>query len=78
MIPLNHRDPFNRFDPAGTADSVDFTFGLNFGIRNTAVLTTAFVTSVNSPKPFDSEAVVMLNIYFGRTRRLLAITPPPL
>lgn len=76
--PVNHRDPFNRFDPAGTPDSVNLTFGLNFGFRNTAVLTTAFVTSVSSPKPFDSEAIVMLNIFYGRTRRLVAITPPPL
>ena len=72
--PVNHRDPYNRFDPAGTADSVNLTFGLNFGIRNTAVLTTALVTSVASPKPFDSEAVVMLNIFFGRTRRMVAIS----
>src|SRR5262249_44831093 len=71
--PLNHRDPFNRTDLAGTPDSVDLTFGLNFGIRNSAVLTAAFVTSVGSPKPFDSEALLMLNIYFGRTRRLIPI-----
>ncbi len=76
--PLNHRDPFNRTDLAGTPDSVDLTFGLNFGIRNTAVLTAAFVTPVASPKPFDAEALLMLNIYFGRTRRLIPITPPPL
>ena len=31
--PLNHRDPFNRFDLAGSPDSVDLTFGLNFGIE---------------------------------------------
>jgi hypothetical protein len=76
--PLNHRDPFNRFDLAGSPDSVDLTFGLNFGIKNTAVLTAAFVTPVSSPKPFDSEAILMLNIFYGRTRRTVAITPPPL
>ncbi len=76
--PLNHRDPFNRLDLAGTPDSVDFTFGLNFGFRNTAVLTAAFVTPVSSPKPFDSEAILMLNIFYGRTRRTVPITPPPL
>ena len=67
--PVNHRDPFNRYDPAGTPDSVNLTFGLNFGIRNTAMLTAAFVTPVASPKPFDSEAIVMLNIFYGRTRQ---------
>jgi hypothetical protein len=76
--PLNHRDPFNRFDLAGSPDSVDLTFGLNFGIKNSAVLTAAFVTPVASPKPFDSEAVLMLNIFYGRTRRTVPITPPPL
>ena len=76
--PLNHRDPFNKFDLAGSPDSVDFTFGLNVGIRNTAVLTAAFVTPVSTPKPFDSEAVLMLNIFYGRTRRTVPITPPPL
>ena len=76
--PLNHRDPFNRFDLAGSPDTVDLTFGLNFGIKNTAVLTAAFVTPVSSPKPFDSEAILMLNIFYGRTRRTVPITPPPL
>jgi hypothetical protein len=76
--PLTHRDPFNRNDLAGSPDTVDLTFGLNFGIRNTAVLTAAFVTPVASPKPFDSEAVLMLNIFYGRSRRTVPITPPPL
>ena len=77
--PINHRDPLNSSDLAGSPDSVDLTFGLNFGIRNTAVLTAAFCVPVASPKPFDSEAILMLNIFFGRTRRqMLAITPPPL
>ena len=59
-------------------DAVDLTFGLNFGIRNTAVLTTAFVTSVASPKAFDSEAILMLNIFYGRTRaNAIQQTPPP-
>jgi hypothetical protein len=76
--PLNHRDPFNRLDLAGSPDSVDFTFGLNFGFRNTAVLTAALVTPVSSPRPFDSEAILMLNIFYGRTRQTVPITPPPL
>jgi hypothetical protein len=77
--PIDHRDPFSRTDLAGSPDTVDLTFGLNFGIKNTAVLTAAFVAPVASPKPFDSEAVLMLNIFYGRTRaRTLATTPPPL
>jgi hypothetical protein len=78
--PIDHRDWQNRFDLAGTPDSVDLTIGLNFGIRHTAVLTAAFCTPVTTPRPFDSEAVLMLNIYYGRTRRagLAAQMPPPL
>jgi hypothetical protein len=76
--PINHRDVFNRFDIAGMPDTVDLTFGLNFQFRHAAVLTFAYVTPVASPKPFDSEAAVMLNIFYGRTRAgLTPITPPP-
>src|SRR5262249_22780696 len=52
--PINHRDWFNKFDLAGSPDVVDLTYGINFGIRNTAVLSAAFVTPVTSPKPFDT------------------------
>jgi len=76
--PINHRNPFNRFDLAGMPDSVDLTFGLNFQFRHAAVLTFAYVTPLASPKPFDAEAVVMLNLFYGRTRAgLIPITPPP-
>lgn len=76
--PLNHRDPFNRLDLAGSPDSVDLTFGLNFGFRNSVVLTAAYALPVSSPQPFDSEAILMLNIFFGRTRRLVPTAPPPM
>ncbi len=77
--PINHRDVYNRSDLAGSPDSVNLTYGLNLGIRNTAVLTAAFVTPLASPKPFDSEAILMLNIYYGRTRaNIVQQMPPPL
>lgn len=77
--PLNHRNPFNSFDIAGTSNTVNLTYGLNFEFRKTAILTCALVTPVSSPRPFDSEATVLLNIFFGRTRRNpVAISPPPL
>jgi len=70
---------FNKFDIAGAPDSVNLTYGVNFGFMNTAVLTAAFVSPVASPKPFDAEALLMLNIYFGRTRaNIIQQTPPPL
>jgi hypothetical protein len=75
--PLNHRDPFNRFDIAGSPDVVNLTYGLNFLFQRTAVMTFALVTPVTSPKPFDTEAVLLFNWYFGRTRaNPLAIQPP--
>ncbi len=77
--PLNHRDVFNKFDIAGSPDTVNLTYGVNFGFVNRAVLTAAFVSPVASPKPFDAEALLMLNIYFGRTRaNIIQQTPPPL
>jgi hypothetical protein len=76
--PVNHRDWFNQFDIAGSPDIVNLTYGLNFGFRDAAVLSAGFVTPVTSPKPFDTEAVLMLNVYFGRTRATsVQITPPP-
>ena len=76
-IPLNHRDPFNKNDIAGTPDVVDLTFGLNFQFRQRSLLTAAFVTPVSSPQPFNTEAVLFLNVYYGRSRPQLPITPPP-
>ena len=48
--PLNHRDPFNRFDIAGTPDGVNLTYGLNFGFQRTAVMTFALVTPVTESR----------------------------
>jgi hypothetical protein len=76
--PLNHRNPFNIFDIAGASNMVNLTYGLNFELRSQAILTAALITPVSSPKPFDAEFVVFLNVYFGRTRaRRLGLTPPP-
>jgi hypothetical protein len=76
--PINHRDVFSRTDLAGMPDTVDLTFGLNLQFRHNAVLTFAYVNPVGSPRPFDSEAIMMLNLFYGRTRAgLIPITPPP-
>jgi hypothetical protein len=76
--PLNHRNPFNTFDVAGSQNVVNLTYGLNFELRSQAILTAALVTPVTNPKPFDAEFVLLFNIYFGRTRaQRLGITPPP-
>jgi hypothetical protein len=63
--PLNHRDPLNVSDLAGTADSVDLTLGVHFEFSHRATFTVAAVEPVTGPKPFDIEAIAYLNITFG-------------
>jgi hypothetical protein len=75
--PLNHRDPLNPRDPAGMADIVNFTYGLNIGIKSRTVITLGIVTPVSSPKPFDFEALFYLNYFFGGTRRNRMQQIPP-
>jgi hypothetical protein len=75
--PFTHRDWRNRFDIAGSPDVVNLTYGLNFQFRRTAILTTALITPVSSPQPFNTELAVLLNVYYGRSRARLPITPPP-
>jgi hypothetical protein len=66
--PLTHRDWFNANDPSGTPDVVDLTYGVNVGLGGQAVLTFGWVTPVTGPRPFNYEAVLLLNWRFGRSR----------
>ncbi len=68
-IPLNHRDPFNRLDNFGSPDIVNLTSGLNVAFRKTSVLTFGVSAPVTGPRPFSLESQILLNVYFGRTRR---------
>jgi hypothetical protein len=76
--PLNHRNPFNTFDPAASANVTNLTYGLNVQFFGRALLTAALITPVSSPKPFDAEFALLLNIYFGRTARSPIAMQPPL
>ncbi len=67
--PLNHSNPYSATDLNGTAEIVDITSGLNVGIRERSVLTMGAVVPVTGPRPFSIEATVLLNYYFGRSRR---------
>ncbi|WP_169978631.1 hypothetical protein [Tautonia rosea] len=73
--PLTHRDPFNIEDPFGTPDMVNLTYGVNFGLTDRALLSSAIITPVTGPRPFDFEVAVLLNIYFGGTSRLDNVPP---
>ncbi len=76
--PLNHRKWYNPFDLAGSADSVNLTYGVNIELHRRAILSTALVTPLTSPQPFSAELAVMLNIFYGRTRNnRIAMIPPP-
>jgi hypothetical protein len=74
--PLNHRNPFNAFDLSATPDYVDLTYGINIGIYSRTLLTFAVCTPISSPKPFDFETMMFLNIFFGRSVRNPVQTPP--
>jgi hypothetical protein len=66
--PITHRDPYNRNDIGGTPDVVNLTAGLNFEFHRRTFLTFGLVSPVTGPKPFDLEALVLLNVLFGRSR----------
>lgn len=73
-VPLNHAGAFRGFDPAGTPDVVDLTFGVHVLLRQRSLLTVGFVEPVTGPRPFDYEWTVLFNTFFGRTRD--ALIPP--
>jgi hypothetical protein len=73
--PLNHQNPYNPNDIAGTANVVNLTEGVSFEFRRRSILTFGVVTPVTSPKPFDLEALILFNVRFGGSRRTL---PPML
>ena len=75
--PLNHRNPYKTFDPNAAAYETDLTYGLNFMFSTRAMITAALVTPVSSPKPFDAEAVIYLNVFLGRTARAPEEVTPP-
>lgn len=66
--PLNHRGAFDFEDLAGTPDIVTLTFGTHVQLKDHAVLTVGFITPITGPRPFDYEATVQFNWYFGARR----------
>jgi hypothetical protein len=73
--PLNHRATTSVGSLLGTPDVVDLTFGLNFALGRRAVLAAGIVNPVTGPRPYELEAIVQLNVFFGRGRT--PPTPPP-
>ena len=76
--PLTHGDWTNRNDPAGMPNDVNLTFGINFEFNRRSILTFGLVTPVTGPRPFDYEALILFNVFYGRTRRTMQGNPPVL
>jgi hypothetical protein len=62
--PLNHRGASNFFDPAGTPDVVNLTYGVNIGLTQRGLLSVGYVTPVTGPRPFDGEILALFNVRF--------------
>jgi hypothetical protein len=73
--PLTHGDFDNQFDPTGTANVVNLTYGINAMIGRDSVFTFGWVTPVTGPRPFEYEIVALINWRFGRTRGMRAPLP---
>jgi hypothetical protein len=73
--PLNHRISHAVGAAPGTPDVVDLTFGASVAFGRRAILSAGVVDPVTGPRPYDLEAVALLNIFYGR--RQPAPTPPP-
>ncbi len=68
--PLNHRGALRPFDPSGTPDVVDLTYGANIFLQRNSVLSVGVSTPVTGDRPFAYEFMALLNIYFGSPRQL--------
>ncbi len=61
--PLNHRGGYLR-DPAGSADVVDFTYGLNAFFYEKTKASIGLVTPITGPRPFSFEVLANLSYRF--------------
>jgi hypothetical protein len=72
--PVNHRGIFKNInDPSGTADVVDLTGAVNIVFGPRTLLTLGAATPVTGPRPFNVEALGMLNIFFGARRKAIPL-----
>jgi hypothetical protein len=77
--PFTHTNWHNRLDVAAQPTVLNLTYGVNFQLQRSAILTAAFIQPVTSPQPFSAEVAVFLNIFYGRSRAgQIPIQPPPL
>jgi hypothetical protein len=70
--PLSHRSTATFI---GAPDVVDLTFGTSLGLGRSAVLSAGVVNPVTGPRPYELEAIVLLNVFFGHRR--VPPTPTP-
>jgi hypothetical protein len=67
--PLNHHGFDNPNEVAGTAASVNLTYGVSFEFYRNALFTVGYVSPVTGPRPFDYEILALFNFRFGRSAR---------
>jgi hypothetical protein len=72
--PLNHQNPYNTNDVAGSANVVNLTQGLNLEFNRRSILTFGVATPITTPRPFDLEVLILFNFRFGGSRQ----APPPI
>ena len=70
--------PANAIGGVSQPNIVNLTYGINFEFSRRSILTFGLVTPVTSPKPFDYEALLLFNLFYGRTRRTLQGNAPML
>ncbi len=75
--PLNHRGAFRPNDPVGTPDVLDMTFGSSFVLGQRVIASFCGSVPLTGPRPFNIEAMALLNIYYGRMGPIQASAPPP-
>jgi hypothetical protein len=67
-VPLNHTNINNVNDPIASKTVVDLTLGGNLQFGQRTVLLLGAVTPVTGPRPFEVEALALLNVFFGGRR----------
>jgi hypothetical protein len=77
-IPLNHQDVFNPADFAAMSNVVDLTLGGSVLFGRRVLLSAGAATPVTGPRPFAVEALALLNVYFGGSRRGVSSPTAPM
>lgn len=62
--PINHSDPFNATDIAGTPQLTNLTFGLNVGVGQHGLFSVGYVNPITGPRAFNGELLAIFNLRY--------------